>query len=138
MRNPDAAPLAHQRVERDRHAAGRRRDANFPMAVVAVEIWFAVRDDDQRPLGVRVELAGAGEPHPEQRWTEQLVDCDERNQQRLHAPAPVGELGGEHGREPERDAGLRDQSGPDRDAQAAVESGGIGAGNHAELDDQEP
>ena len=47
-RDPDAAPFAHQRVERDRDAAGRRHGLNRTVRLSRVLVWLAVRYHDER------------------------------------------------------------------------------------------
>ena len=92
MRNPDTAALAHQRVERDGDAAGRRRGHDASALVLTVQVRLAIRDDDQRPPRRRVEVAAAGQPVAKEQRPDQLVDRDERDEQRLDARSPVGEL----------------------------------------------
>jgi hypothetical protein len=47
MGDPGAAPLAHQGIERHRHAAGGRHAADAAVLLARVEVGFAVRYDDE-------------------------------------------------------------------------------------------
>ena len=67
VRDPHAAALAHQRVERDRDAAGRRGTDDAAVAVVVVQVGLAVGHHDQRPRGARIDLAGMGQTGAEDR-----------------------------------------------------------------------
>ena len=62
---------------------------------------------------MRVEVTAARESVPEEQRAEQLVNRDEGDQQHLDARSPVHELRRDECCEAERDAGLRDEAGPD-------------------------
>ena len=112
VRDPHAASLAHQRVQRHGDAAGRRFHRQSGHPLLAVEVRLAVRHDDERARRVRVELAGLRQPAAKQNRPDELVDRDRRHQQQLQLVAPPGKLGGDDRREPERNPGLRHQPGP--------------------------
>ena len=123
VRDPDAAALAHQRIERHGHAAGRRLAVIAAVAVPGVQIRLAVRHDEQRPRGRGLEIARPREALAEEDRADELVNGDQRDEQRLQLRAPAGKFGGDDRGESERDAGLGDQPGP-----GVLPGGGIDAG----------
>ena len=63
-----------------------------PSAVVVVQIRLAIRHHDQRTPHVGVDLSGTRQSASEQQRTDQLVDRDQRDEQRLHPAAPGRKL----------------------------------------------
>ena len=133
VRHPDPVALAHQRVECDSHATGRGRRHDAAALVLAMEIRLAIGDHDQRSPRRRREVTAAGQPIAEEQRTEQLVNRDERDEQRLDPRPPVHELRRHERGEAERDAGLRDEAGPDVVADGSVDSRGAHAQRHPSL-----
>lgn len=106
VRNPGAAALAHQRVERHGDAAGCRRPRDAAIVAADVQIRLAVRDDEQRTTGARLLLAGARQAAPEEHRSDQLVDRDERDEQRLQLRSPTGKFRGDNRGQADGDARL--------------------------------
>ena len=94
VRDPHAAPLAHQRIERHGHAAGRRRarDACRQRRSCA----GTARGWTRRAAAagaLRVDFARSCQAGAEQRRSDELVDGDQGDEQHLHLRAPRRELG---------------------------------------------
>ncbi len=138
VRDPHAAPLPHQRIERDGDAAGRGAGHNRAVARFGVQIGFAVGDHHERPWLVRVDLVRPRQPLSKRDRPDDLVDGDEAHEQQLHLRAPARKLRRHHRREPERDACLGDEAGPRVLADALVEPGERPADPEAGVDEPEP
>ncbi len=109
MCDPHAAALPHQRVERDRNAAGGRLGDDRAVRVLAVQVRLAIGHDDQRTRRLRAELATARETVAEEQRAGYFVDQHQRDEQCLHLGAPPWKLQRDDRREPQRDPGLRDR-----------------------------
>ena len=86
--DPCAAALTHQRVQGDGHATRRRRPRDGAVTPGQVQIRLSIRDDEQGSRGLGLQLASTGQAPPEQHRAGELVDWNERDQQRLQLRAP--------------------------------------------------
>ena len=77
-----------------------------------MEVRLAVGDHHERATHVRIELAGLRQPAAKQNRSDELVNRDRRDQQQLQLVAPPWKLGGDDGRKPQGNPGLRHQPGP--------------------------
>ena len=122
VRDPDAAAIAHQRVERDGHAARRRPGANRSVRRVLVHPRLAIRHDDEA-AGRAADLLALGQRRAKRDRPGQLVERDDADHHRLEPRAPVGILDRDEHGQAERDVGGGHQRAPEQRRLRPLEAG---------------
>ena len=88
MRDPDPTALAHQRIERDRHSAGRMPDGDRSVGAELVSPGLAVGDDDE-PAARSADFSGLGERRAEQNRAHDIVKRHGGDDERARPAAPL-------------------------------------------------
>ena len=135
--DPDAAALAHQRVERDRHAAGCRADADRSVLGVVMRPGLAIGHDHE--TGARAaDLARLSERRLEENRADDIVQRDDRDDERLEPAPPRGKFIGDQDPQPERDPRLRHEGAPEEAGLRRLDAGNARAEAGSPPDENEP